>query len=142
MALLLSLALGRHPARAQLRRPLLAPAPTRSYTLEDTAYAVRRLFDKRDGAATALLARSLGVLSGVGIAALLPISLGSGGVKQGLVGAGLLTGAIGAGVSLPRMLRFSRKHRDEVVAAYLQGEPLPTYVRRHLRPEHFRADGR
>jgi hypothetical protein len=130
-------------AVAQSRRqPLRWPDTGPTLTLEDTAHAVRRLFDRRDAAATAQLARSLGVLSGVGIASLLPVSLGSGGLKQGLVGTGLLAGGVGIGVSLPRMLRFSRKHRDEVVAAYLQGEPLPAYVRRRLRPEHFRASSR
>lgn len=34
--------------------------------------------------------------------------------------------------------RFGRGRYEQIVAAYAQGEPLPEYVRRRLRPRYFR----
>ncbi|TLM93005.1 hypothetical protein [Hymenobacter jeollabukensis] len=102
---------------------------------------MRRLFAAYDGKGTAMLARSAGVLSAFGVATLLPAPFGAPGLKQTIAGVGLLSGSVGAVLGLSRMVRFSARHRDEVLAAYQQGEPLPRYVRRRLRPEHFQPGG-
>jgi hypothetical protein len=127
------------PAAAQRRHRAVLPPPG-GYTREDTVYAVRRLFNGRDKDATYQLARSLGVMTASGTATLLPPPFGRPQLKQSVVAVGLGSGLIGAGLGVWRMRRFSHKRRDEVLAAYQQGEPLPTFVRRRLRPGHFRAD--
>ncbi|MCC3157979.1 hypothetical protein LJ737_12075 [Hymenobacter sp. 15J16-1T3B] len=109
----------------------------RAHTLEDTVQAVRRLFNKHDATSTTGLATGVGGLSAIGVGALMPAPFGNPALKRNFISVGTLATGIGAGLSLRRMLRFSPKHRDEVLAAYQQGEPLPRYVRRRLRPEHF-----
>ncbi|RAK63815.1 hypothetical protein [Hymenobacter edaphi] len=126
----------RPPEAAAQHRPLL-PAAGRGHTLEDTVQAVRRLFNGHDAASTSGLAVGVGGLSVIGVGALMPAPFGNPGLRGNFIATGALATGVGAGLSLRRMLRFSPKHRDEVLAAYQQGEPLPPYVRRRLRPEHF-----
>lgn len=109
------------------------------YSSEDTVLAVRRLFAARDKAATQQLARSLGALAGGATVALLPAPFGQPPVKTSLVVLGLVGGGSGASIGLIRMHRYSARRRDEVLAAYRQGEPLPRYVRRRLQPSYFPA---
>lgn len=136
--LLVLLLTGRYPVEAQRRHPPVS----RSYTTEDTVRAVRRLFKGQESLGTLRLATGLGGLSGVGVGTLLPAPFGNPGLKRGAVAFGLVSGGVGAGLALRRMLRFSSRHRDQVLAAYQQGEPLPRYVRRRLRPEHFQVGTR
>lgn len=110
----------------------------RAHTLEDTVRAVRLLFAGHDARSTTGLAVGIGGLGALGVGALLPAPIGSPTLKGSTVVTGALAASIGAGLALRRMLRFSPRHRDQVLAAYQQGEPLPRYVRRRLRPEHFR----
>ena len=121
---------------AAQRRPL---APTRAYTREDTVYAVRRLFNGQDKRSTYGLAQWATGLSAVAVGALLPAPFGNPGLKRGFIVGGAVGAGTMSGLALGRMLRFRPARRDQTLAAYQQGEPLPRYVRRRLRPEHFQA---
>ena len=133
---LLVLGLGRpSDAAAQRRRGPLLPA--RAYAREDTVYAVRRLFKNQDAQSTQRLALWAGGLSGVAVGAFLPAPFGNPGLKTSAIATGAVVAGTMSGLALGRMLRFRPARRDQVLAAYEQGEPLPRYVRRRLRPEHF-----
>jgi hypothetical protein len=104
----------------------------------DTVLAVRRLFKAKDAGSTEMLGSGLLLVVGTGIAAFAPPTVvGSLGSTQAPA-VGLLSSGISIGVGLVRSMRYRNKRRDEVLAAYEQGEPLPTYVRRRLKPKYFR----
>lgn len=133
---LLVLGLGRPPGAAAQRRRGPLP-PTRTYAREDTVYAVRRLFKSQDVQSTQRLALWLGGVSGVAVGAFLPAPFGNPGLKTSTIATGAVVAGTMSGLALGRMLRFRPARRDQVLAAYEQGEPLPRYVRRRLRSEHF-----
>lgn len=136
LAALLLLGLSTFAPVAAQRRP---PVPSRTYTREDTVFAVRRLFQKQDQQSTTRLAIWLGSVSGVAVGAFLPAPFGNPGLKASSIATGAVVAGTMSGLALGRMLRFRPARRDQTLAAYQQGEPLPRYVRRRLRPEHFQA---
>ncbi|GAB2956701.1 hypothetical protein GCM10027048_23580 [Hymenobacter coalescens] len=131
--MLLSLLLTAPGIGAQPMPRPLGTAPTQ----EDTVRAVRRLFNARSHHGAWLLSGSGVVAAGVGIANIWPAYYGPRITRGQASGLGLLFSGSTVGLGLWRSIRFSTKRRDEVVAAYQQGEPLPRFVRRRLQTKHF-----
>ncbi|GAB3865578.1 hypothetical protein GCM10028824_04560 [Hymenobacter segetis] len=97
----------------------------------DTAYAVHNLFRER---------RFKGLRdSGYGMAGLTGTGFE---LMHGQTGAWVLLGLLGAvptALGTRQYFRYSQEREGGVVRQYEQGWPLPSYVRRRLRPKHFKA---
>ena len=111
-----------------------AAAAVASTMTPDSVSAVRKLFQQRRTGG--------GVLSAIGIGATGAIARGlSSGDAGGNAGGAILSvaviGGIPAGVGISKLVRFSKPREEAIVAAYQQGKPLPSYVRRRLKPTHF-----
>jgi|GEM_PF-6742951 len=117
-----------------------APAATQSAavavasTAADSVSAVRKLFQQRRTGG--------GVLSAIGIGATGAIARGlSSGDASGNAGGAVISiaviGGIPAVVGISKLIRFSKPREETIVAAYQQGKPLPSYIRRRLKPSHF-----
>ncbi|GAB3826497.1 hypothetical protein [Hymenobacter jeollabukensis] len=137
--LLLALAAAASAARAQTPgSPAATPSlATAHYSAADTIRAVRHLFEHRIKGAVGYADAGSAVLTAGAVAMALRTDSTSEGQRidsnrDMLVGSALM------GYGVFRAVRFGRTRYEQVVTAYVQGEPLPPYVRRRLKPKYFR----
>jgi hypothetical protein len=132
------------PAQTQLGSQALRPDSVVT-SRADSALAVHRLFQRRRTSGKILTIGAVPVALGAAFAGAM-ISVynyygNSGspkpfvdGIAVGVTLSGLLPGIIG----IPQLIRFKKKREKAIISAYEQGEALPVYVRRRLKPKFFR----
>lgn len=140
LLLLASLAAGLSATQAQT--PLLlaaAPASLASvrYSAADTVRAVRHLFQHRNKGTAGTLGAG-GAIVGQGATKLLVRADTTVAKHRHEAGPDILVGSALIGAGVLRTQRFGPERYAQVVTAYEQGQPLPDYVRRRLKPKYFR----
>ncbi|RTQ53378.1 hypothetical protein EJV47_01150 [Hymenobacter gummosus] len=116
--------------------PPLPPLSAARYSVEDTIRAIRHLFGQRSKGARGYTAAGSATLT----EAALTTALRPAGTAPGQRiddNQDYLAGGLMLGYGLARGRRFGPQQREQLIAAYTQGEPLPPYVRRRLKPRHF-----
>ncbi|WP_162910779.1 hypothetical protein [Hymenobacter oligotrophus] len=126
------------PALAQTAA-VLPPGPLNNarYSPADTLRAVRHLFQQRGKGGDGYLDGG-SALVGQGIAGLLQPRDTTLADRRIEARQNVLFGGLMAGYGLFHTQRFGPGRYAQVAAAYAQGEPLPAYVRRRLKPKYFR----
>ncbi|UYZ58319.1 hypothetical protein [Hymenobacter latericus] len=136
--LALPLLLSAAPALAQTAAvPPSGPLSAARYSPADTLRAVRHLFQQRGKGGAGYLDGG-SALVGQGTSGLLQprdtvLADCRIEARQNVLAGGLMMG-----YGLFRTQRFGPERYEQVAAAYAQGEPLPAYVRRRLKPKYFR----
>jgi hypothetical protein len=105
------------------------PAPARP--VRDSAFAVHQFFKKHRHSAEGAL--------GTGAASIVGMVSSSARGEYELVGVNALVTAVSVVVGLRQALRYSSDREHLIVRQYEQGWPLPSDVRRRLKPKYFRA---
>ncbi|GAA4372477.1 hypothetical protein [Hymenobacter koreensis] len=120
--------------------PAAGPANTLAtarYSPADTIRAVRNLFGLRSKGALGYTAAGSAVLAEAAVTtALRPPGTSTG--QRIDTNRDWLFGSAMMGYGLLRTKRFGKHRGEQIIAAYEQGEPLPSYVRRRLKPKYFR----
>lgn len=128
---------------AQAQTPASAPPATSAslasahYSSADTVRAVRHLFQQRGRGAAGTVAAG-GSLIGQGTSNLLQRSDTTLAKRRLEARQDVLAGSLVLGYGALRTQRFGPERYEQIVAAYEQGQPLPDYVRRRLKPKYFR----
>jgi hypothetical protein len=118
---------------------------TAHYDRSDTLRAVRHLFMQRSKATRGWLQ------AGVGLAATAVVEKGMLATtslkaqdkpyyqsRQQEANSTIVMGSLMTGYGLLRLSRFGPQQYQRVLNAYRQGEPLPRYLSRRLKPKYFR----
>ncbi|RAK63193.1 hypothetical protein [Hymenobacter edaphi] len=128
-------------ASAQSSTPAAAPAApslaSAHYSAADTIRAVRHLFEHRTRGAGGYADAGGTILTAGAVAMALRTDSTAEGQRIDN-NSDLMVGSALMGYGLFRAARFGRPRYEQVVGAYAQGEPLPAYVRRRLKPKYFR----
>ncbi|GAA4371796.1 hypothetical protein GCM10023186_00660 [Hymenobacter koreensis] len=116
------------------------------YGQKDTAVAIINLFAKRQGGGAAWLVTS-------GIATVRGYAASRGANQRSINGVVVdesdanpapvfIIGGLAAGYGVSKLVRFSNGRLEETLTSYAAGKPLPTWVRRRLKPKFFQAPRR
>lgn len=135
------LAIGATAAQAQTTSPA-APTSLASahYSAADTIRAVQHLFQHRSKGTAGTLSAG-GAIVGQGTAKLLQRSDTTIAKHRHEAGPDIVVGSALIGAGVLRTQRFGPERYGQIMAAYEQGQPLPEYVRRRLKPKYFRYRG-
>ncbi|WP_188559466.1 hypothetical protein [Hymenobacter glacieicola] len=116
------------------------------YATSDTARAIINLFAKRQGGGALWV-----IMSGLYTARGLVAAQGAyrttiNGVvveeRDADVTPVVLIGSLGAGYGVSKLARFSNGRLEQTLQDHSQGKPLPTWIRRRLKPKFFEAPRR
>jgi hypothetical protein len=130
------------PAQTRLGSQALLPDSAYAGSKSDSVLAIHRLFQSRrtsgktltiSALPIALGATALGSLIIVGNALRVKPKPFVEEIGSFVALAGLLPGIIG----IPRLIRFRKTREKAIVSAYEQGNLLPVYVKRKLKPKYF-----
>ncbi|MCC3156154.1 hypothetical protein LJ737_02840 [Hymenobacter sp. 15J16-1T3B] len=143
LLLLATLAATASTAVAQTATPAAPAAPslaTARYSAADTIRAVRHLFEHRIKGAPGYVDAGGTILTAGAVALALRTDSTAEG-RRVESNQDMMVGSALMGYGIFRAVRFGRTRYEQVVSAYAQGEPLPPYVRRRLKPIYFRYRG-
>lgn len=122
-------------APAPTAAPMLANAPR--YSMEDTMRAVQHLFMRRTRGAEGWASSGGGLVANAALRKAV-LRRRSPEWRRQQDNGDLLIGGLMLGYGLWKMARFGPEQCETVLVAYEQGQPLPEYVRRRLKPRFFR----
>lgn len=107
---------------------------------DDTIRALHRLYNQRRTGGFVLTTLGGGYFLYVSVITPFALAFGGAGLVP-VVSTALIIGGTTTGISIKKLVKFSKSREARVVTDYEQNKKLPPEIRRILKPKFFRAGG-